>query len=125
MASKIGQYRWYIPDAFIPPESTPPAISHESICILNDSDTSVHVRITAYFSDRTPLSSSSITIPSQCDLHLRTNEEQSIGGLQIPVGVPYGLRLESDGPLSIQYSRLDSTQAAYSLMTVIPDTSFA
>jgi hypothetical protein len=41
------------------------------------------------------------------------------GGVQIPVGVPYAIRVESDVPIIVQNSRLDATQAACTLMTTM------
>jgi hypothetical protein len=37
-AGSTSLRRWYVPDAYIPPASTPPEIPHESICVLNDND---------------------------------------------------------------------------------------
>src|SRR5665647_2534106 len=71
---------------------------------------------TAY---REPEQSRLITIAARRDLHLRTDMPDRIGGLTIERGVPYGLEIESEADLQVQYSRLDSTQAAYALMTAM------
>ncbi len=112
--------RWYVPDAFIPPVSTGPEPSHESICVLNDTAAPATLVITAYFADRDPQRSQPITVPAQRDLHLRTSRPDQVGGLQLEAGVPYGIVLESDADVKVQYSRLDTTQAAYTLMTTMP-----
>jgi hypothetical protein len=59
-------------------------------------------------------------VPAQRDVHFRTNEPERVGGLRIPPGVPYGIAVESSVPLFAQYSRLDTTGGAYTLMTAIP-----
>jgi hypothetical protein len=39
--------------------------------------------------------------------------------VEIPRGVPYAIRIESSVPVTVQYSRMDTTQPALSLMTAI------
>lgn len=120
MTDAAGVRRWYIPDAFIPLVSTAPEVSHESICVLNPTDTDAELTITVYFADRDPESSAPITLPARRDAHLRTSIPEQVGGLRIEPGVPYGIEVASSADLQVQYSRLDTTQAAYSLMTAMP-----
>lgn len=112
--------RWYVPDAYIPPASTAPEVSHESICVLNDADTEVEFNVTAYFADRDPQRSQPITLAGRRAVHLRTDNPSHVGGLSLERGIPYGIAVESAADLQIQYSRLDTTQAAYTLMTAMP-----
>lgn len=77
--------------------------------------------MSAFFADRPSSHAQAIDIaPLSCQ-HLRTSDSLNLGGLVIPVGVPYGLMLESDVLLGIQYSRLDVsvgyTLIGYTLMT--------
>ena len=109
--------RWFVPDAYIPPASTAPEVSHESVCVLNRRAEAATIMFTAYFADREPEHSLPVTIPGRRALHLRTDLPDAIGGLRIERGVPYALEIESDADLQLQYSRLDTTQPAYSLMT--------
>ena len=111
--------RWSIPDAYIPPSSTAPELSHESICVLNRRAEAATFVITAYFADRDPEQSLPITIHGRRAVHLRTDVAEGIGGLRIERGLPYALEIESNADLQIQYSRLDTTQPAYSLMTAL------
>jgi len=111
--------RWFVADAYIPPSSTGSEVSHESICVLNRAAVSSTFTITAYFADREPEQSRPITIAARRDLHLRTDMPDRIGGLTIGRGVPYGLEIESETDLQVQYGRLDTTQAAYALMTAM------
>ncbi len=115
--------RWFVPDAYIPPRSTAPEVSHESICVLNPDATPAVFTVTAYFADREPDVSEPITIPGLRALHLRTDAPGAVGGLRLERGVPYGLEIISDSPLQLQYSRLDTTQPAYSLMTALLDSA--
>ncbi len=111
--------RWFVPDAYIPPRSTPPQISHESICVLNESDQDASLQITAYFADREPERSDAMVLGARRAVHLRTDDPEAVGGLVLERGVPYVIAIESASPLQIQYSRLDTTQAAYSLTTAV------
>lgn len=110
---------WVIPDAMTPAHSTEPVQSHESLCVLSG-EKPVNLVLQAYFEDRDPDVSRPIRIEARRAVHLRLDDPERIGGLQIPVGVPYGLVALADGELWLQYSRLDTTQAAYTLMTTIP-----
>ena len=112
-----GNHRWYIADAYIPPLSTPPAVSHESICVLNESDANAELTLTVYYADREPEESDVIVVPARRDMHMRTSIPDQVGGLQLRSDVPYGIVIASDAMLHIQYSRCDSTQPAYTLMT--------
>lgn len=119
-ADSAGHTHWYVPDAFLPSESSNGHVSHESICLLNVGATDAEVVITIYFADRDPQASHPLSVPAQRDLHLRTNEPEQVGGLRIPADVPYAIAVASSVPVFAQYSRLDTTRGAYTLMTVIP-----
>lgn len=113
-----GHTNWYIPDGYIPPESTGKLESHESVCVLNTGDTSANLLFTIYFEDRAPLERIEVAIPGRRTVHVRTSSLQ-VGGESIPKGVPYAIEVESDVPIIVQYSRLDTTQPANALMTTL------
>ncbi len=119
-ANRGGHTHWYVPDAFLPSESSNGHVSHESICLLNIGDADAEVVITVYFADQDPRVSSPLILPAHRNLHLRTNEPERVGGLRIPMDVPYAIAVSSSLPMFVQYSRLDTTGGAYTLMTVIP-----
>lgn len=120
MPGSAGRTQWFIPDAYIPPKSTNDQTSHESICLLNVGDADATVTFGAYFEDGEPQFSEPVAIPARRAFHLRTDDPARVGGLQISVGVPYALTVSADVCVLVQYSRLDTTQSAYSLMTIIP-----
>jgi len=111
--------RWFVPDAYIPPSSTPPQVSHESICVLNVAEAAAEFTVTAFFADRAPKSSAPIILDGRRAVHLRTDQPDHLGGLELERGISYGIVIESAADLQLQYSRLDTTQAAYSLMTAM------
>lgn len=119
MTREVGSTSWYVPDAFIPADSTNGIQSHESLCLLNLTAEDATLQFTAYFADRDPARSQKVVLPSQRAIHYRTTNPEQIGGLDIPIGVPYALSVTSSIPVCAQYSRLD-TSAGYSLMTAIP-----
>ena len=120
MTEPIGRHRWAIAEGYIPPESTgpePQMISHETACVLNAGDVDANVEITLFFKDREPVGPYRVTVPARRTLHLRFND------LTDPEPVPrdtdYASVIESDVPVVVQHTRLDSRQAENALLTTI------
>ncbi|MGO4544561.1 sensory rhodopsin transducer [Paenibacillus sp. 2TAB23] len=113
-----GEKQWYIPDGFIPPDSTGALVSHESVCVLNCSSEEALIRFTIYFEDREPLEDILVVVQGRRTKHIRTSSLMK-EGTPIPIGVPYAIEVLSDIPIIVQYSRLDSTQAENTLMSTM------
>ncbi|QAY65515.1 sensory rhodopsin transducer [Paenibacillus protaetiae] len=113
-----GERHWFIPDGYIPETSSGSLTSHESVCVLNTSDRDASLSFTIYFEDREPMEHIAFTVPGRRTKHIRTSLLQK-DGAPIPVGVPYAIAVESDIPVVVQYSRLDSTQAENALMSTL------
>ncbi|MBA2691992.1 MAG: hypothetical protein H0U65_05790 [Rubrobacter sp.] len=111
-----GARIWLIPDGFIPEESSGSHESHEAICVLNTSGWDARLSISFYFEDREPIKDVSVEVPAERTRHIRTD---GIEGVEVPRGVPYAVRVESDAPVTVQHSRMDTTQPALSLMTAM------
>jgi hypothetical protein len=116
----IGKKIWVIAEGYIPSQSTgpePAMTSHETACMLNTSDNDAHVEITIFYSDRDPIGPYKITVPAERTIHLRFND------LNDPKPVPrdtnYSSLIESDIPIVVQHTRLDSRQAANALLSTI------
>lgn len=118
MAVGKGYCSWFIPDGYIPTESTGELISHEAICVLNTGMEDARIYVTIYFEDRDPIERIELLLPARRTQHFRTDRLAKDGHF-IPKGVPYAIEVESSVPVVVQYSRLDSTQAANSLMTTM------
>jgi len=119
MAHAIGKKLWAIAEGYIPKGSHGPApemTSHETACLLNASDREAHVTITLYFSDREPLGPYELTVPARRTLHARFND---LAAPEVPRGVDYSSVIESDVPIVVQHTRLDSSQAEEALLTTI------
>lgn len=113
-----GERLWYFADAYIPPRSSGELKSHESICVLNTNQDDAHLQITIYFEDRPPIEKISVIVSGRRTDHIRTSSLEK-DGQSIPVGTSYAIKVESDQPVILQYSRLDATQAENSLMTTV------
>ena len=116
----IGRRFWAIAEGYIPGGSTgpePQMTSHETACLLNISDSNANVNLTIYFSDREPIGPYHITVPARRTLHLRFNDLKD--PQPIPRDTDYSSVFESDIPIVVQHSRLDSRQAENALLSTI------
>lgn len=120
MGAPIGHRRWAIAEGYIPGWSNGPEpqfTSHESACLLNVSDEEAHVELTVFFSDREPVGPYRITVPPRRTKHVRFNELEEPE--PIPLDTDYASVIESDVPIVVQHTRLDSRQAENALLSTI------
>jgi len=116
----IGHKRWVIPEGWIPPTShgpEPAMLSHEAACVLNISDREAHLEFTIFYSDREPVGPYKITVPAHRTRHIRFNNLADPE--PIPRGTDYASLIESDVPVIVQHTRLDSRQSENALMTTM------
>jgi hypothetical protein len=116
----IGKRRWAIAEGYLPPfdpDDSYELRSHEAACMLNANEREAHVEIRIFFTNRDPAGPYRLTIPAQRTLHLRFNELSDPE--TIPVDTPYSSLIESDVPIVVQHTRLDSRQASLALLTTI------
>jgi len=118
--ANVGRKTWAIAEGYIPSQSTssdPALTSHETACILNATDEDATVRITLYFADKDPVGPYEVKVPARRTRHVRFND------LDAPEPVPrdtsYSSVIESDVPIVVQHSRLDSRKAELALMTTL------
>jgi hypothetical protein len=114
-----GRQHWFVPDAFLPAESSHGVLSHEAACLLNVGDRDARVQLMFFFEDREPLGPVVVTLEARRTRHVRLDDPAAIGGLELPRGVPYAYTVESDVPIVLQHSRLDTSAGAYTLFTTI------
>jgi hypothetical protein len=120
MNNSIGSKRWAIAEGYIPPTShgpEPVMTSHETACLLNTSGEDAHVQITIYFADRDPVGPYSVLVPARRTNHVRFNDLKDPA--PIPRGTDYATVIESDIPIVVQHTRLDSRQNANALLSTI------
>lgn len=94
--------------------------SHETVCLLNTSDQDAHVQITIYFSEKDPAGPYRILVPANRTKHVRFNDLTDPE--PIPKGTDYASVIDSDVPIVVQHTRLDSRQSANALLTTIAYT---
>jgi hypothetical protein len=116
----IGRKRWAIPEGYIPSQSSfsdRALISHETACILNAGDADAHVRITIFFADREPVGPYRVTVAARRTLHLRFNDLSD--PQQVPRDTDYASVFESDVPIIVQHTRMDSRHAEIALLSTV------
>lgn len=116
----IGRKLWAIAEGYIPSASSSSdraLVSHETACILNTGNREARITIVIYFADREPAGPYRIIVPARRTCHLRFND------LEDPAPVPrdtdYSSVVESDVPIVVQHTRLDSRRAEISLMSTL------
>src|SRR5262245_24271144 len=92
---------------------------HEAACLLNVGDCDARVRFTFYFEDRDPLGPIELILEARRTRHVRLDNANAIGGLELPRATPYAYAVESDVPIVVQHSRLDTSVGAYTLFTTV------
>lgn len=117
-STAIGKTRWAIAEGYLPGWSAGQSReleSHETACLLNATDRDAHVEITVFYAGREPGGPYHVTVPARRTLHLRFNELADPE--PIPRATDFSTVLESDVPIVVQHTRLDSRDLAVSLMT--------
>lgn len=116
----IGHKVWAIAEGYIPsfgngPE--PQMTSHETVCILNAGKKDAHVSLMIYYSDKDPVGPYKVVVPAQRTKHVRFNDLNDPE--PIPRDTDYACVIESDEPVVVQHTRLDSRQAENALMSTM------
>ncbi len=120
MGEPIGKTRWAIAEGYIPGYGhgkAPEFTSHETFCILNASDRDAQIGVTIYYTDREPVGPYRVTVPARRTHHVRFNDLSD--PQPIPRDTPYASVIESDVPIVVQHTRLDSRQADLALLSTV------
>ena len=116
----LGKTKWVIAEGYIPAYGTghePEFTSHETACILNTSGQEAHLKITIFYPDRDPVGPYEVVVPAMRTRHLRFNDLKDPE--PIPSATDYASVIESDIPVVVQHTRLDSRQAENALLSTI------
>jgi hypothetical protein len=114
----MGRTRWAIAEGHIPSQSSftdRALVSHETACILNAGGSDAHVALTIFFADREPAGPYRITVPARRTLHLRFND--LVEPSPVPRDTDFSSVFESNVPIVVQHTRLDSRHAEVSLLS--------
>lgn len=115
-----GVKRWAIAEGYIPAGShgpEPQFTSHETVCILNTTDNDARVTITIFYADREPSGPYRVTVPARRTKHVRFNDLTDPE--PIPLATDFASLIESNVPIVVQHTRLDSRQAENALLSTI------
>jgi hypothetical protein len=116
----IGARTWAIAEGYIPPggaRGDRALESHETVCVLNAGDVDARLRITVFYANREPAGPFLFTVPARRTRHLRFNDFTDPE--PIPHGTDFASVIESDQPVVVQHTRLDSRQEALALLSTI------
>lgn len=116
---KTGKKNWVIPDGYLPPKSSNDMESHESVCILNLNKDAANIVLKFFFENRPPMGGFQVKCQGLRTNHIRIDKLKNHNEEEVPKGTPYALKIESDKPVFVQLSRLDSTQKELALMTTM------
>jgi hypothetical protein len=108
----MGRTVWAIPGGHIPLRShgrEPEFTSHDKLAFLNVGDREAQVKITIFYADRDPHGPYPVKIQARRVRHVRFND--LIDPEAIPLDTDFAGLIESDIPIVVQFSRLDSGQA--------------
>jgi hypothetical protein len=114
-----GRRQWYVPDAYLPGDSSHGVESHESACLLNTGSQRAVVSLTFFFEDRDPVGPVEVTVGPRRTRHVRLTDPAQLSGVELPRDVPFAYTAACDLPFVLQHSRLDTSAGAYTLATTI------
>lgn len=115
---EYGKKTWLIADGYYDSQFHK-QVSHDAVCVLNTSDKNAVITMTLFFEDREEAGGYVAQCPARRTHHIRMDKLRSRDGKPVPTDTPYAILVESDVPVVVQYSRLDTAQAELALMTTI------
>ena len=111
MCNKIGKKVWIVPDCELPKEGEGIAKGHESVIIVNDSNTDAEINVKLYFTDREAYDNIKWTVKAGRVRCFRTNNVNDMCGFNVPFETQYAMKISSNCEIVVQYGRLDNTQS--------------
>lgn len=111
--------KWYIPDCYWHSKSNGVFVSHEAICILNTNSVPAEVSLTLYFEDRDKLDGFAVHVEPERTLHIRLDKQVNCDGIAIPQDTPYAIVVECEQNITVQYTRVDTSQPELAIATTI------
>lgn len=115
----IGKKYWIIPDCELPPPGDGIMKGHESVIVVNDTDTEAVISVKLYFSDRDSVKDITWTVGADRVRCFRMNNPDDMSGFIVPLETQYAMKLSSNVPIVVQYGRLDNRQVNLAYYTTL------
>jgi hypothetical protein len=115
----IGHTTWVVPGGRIPRQSTGPEpefTSRDELFVLNTGDAEAHLALTIFYADRDPIGPYELTVAARRVRRVRCND--LIDPEAMPLGVDYGVLAESNVPVVVHFTRVDTSQPALAMLGV-------
>ncbi|MBQ9545060.1 MAG: sensory rhodopsin transducer [Clostridia bacterium] len=115
----IGKKLWLIPDCELPPEGEGVLKGHESVIVVNDTDSDAEIAVRLFFVDRDPVDGIKWTVGAGRVRCFRMNNVDDMCGFEVPKETQYAMKLSSSVPVVVQYGRLDNRQTNLAYYTTL------
>lgn len=119
MANGIGKKLWLIPDCELPQEGSGVLKGHESVIVVNDSDTDAVIDVKLFFTDSDFDGKITWRVGAGRVRCFRMNRPDDMGGFVVPYQTQYAMKLTSSENIVVQYGRLDNTQTNLAYYTTL------
>ena len=119
MANGIGKKMWLIPDCELPPEGEGILKGHESVIVVNDSDSDAEINVKLFFTDRDFSHKIKWTVEKNRVKCFRMNNKEDMCGFEVPLETQYAMKLTSTENVVVQYGRLDNRQTNLAYYTTL------
>ncbi len=118
MNSGEGKRIWIFPDGDLPEADRDSELeAHEALMVLNTSMNDAHLKISFYFSDRDPIKNVEQSVKAERVKCIRMDHVNEIGGVKLPFGTQYAVRVESDVNIVATFGRLDTASEKMAFYT--------
>lgn len=119
MCNAVGKKIWIIPDCELPEAGEGVMKGHESVIVVNDSDTPATIDVTLYFTDKDCYTDIKWTVGAKRVRCFRMNNVEDMCGFVVPYDTQYAMKLSSDTEIVVQYGRLDNRQVNLAYYTTL------
>ena len=119
MADCIGKKLWIIPDCELPQEGEGVMKGHESVIIVNDSDSDAEIDVTLYFTDKECYNNIKWNVKAGRVRCFRMNNKDDMCGFEVPYDTQYAMKIKSSCNIVLQYGRLDNRQVNLAYYTTL------
>ena len=115
----VGKKVWLIPDCELPQEGEGVLKGHESVIIVNDSNTDAEIDVKIFFTDKECYDNIKWTVGANRVRCFRMNNKDDMCGFEVPYETQYAMKVTSNVNIVLQYGRLDNRQTNLAYYTTL------